>query len=90
MVAPRSIHDVDLIGSTSSMALMLFTRLARLAATLFAVTLITFSMVSLLPGDPVDAILGQTERTPEIEEELRQHATKRGAFSQLFIADRFD
>lgn len=33
------------------------TRLLRLIATLFAVTLITFLLVALLPGDPVNAIL---------------------------------
>jgi len=43
----------------------------RLLATLFAVTFLTFSMVSLLPGDPVDVILGQVERTPELEERVR-------------------
>ncbi|MFK8023662.1 MAG: ABC transporter permease [Ilumatobacter sp.] len=53
------------------MARLLFFRLLRLVATLLAVTFLTFSMVSLLPGDPVDAILGQTERTPELEAELR-------------------
>jgi len=46
-------------------------RLMRLLATLFAVTFLTFSMVSLLPGDPVDVILGQVERTPELEERVR-------------------
>lgn len=67
------------------MAFMLFARLARLAATLFAVTLITFSMVSLLPGDPVDAILGQTERTPEIEEELRTELKLDEPFVQRYL-----
>jgi len=46
-------------------------RLMRLLATLFAVTFLTFSMVSLLPGDPVDVILGQVERTPELEARVR-------------------
>ena len=46
-------------------------RLMRLLATLFAVTFLTFSMVSLLPGDPVDVILGQVERTPELEDRVR-------------------
>ena len=32
--------------------------LLRLIATLFAVTFLTFLMVALLPGDPVDTILG--------------------------------
>ncbi len=34
------------------------TRLARLLLTLFAVTFLSFIMTSLLPGDPVNAILG--------------------------------
>lgn len=50
-------------------------RLARLALTLFAVTFLSFIMTALLPGDPVDAILGvNAPRDPEviaqIEEEL--------------------
>ncbi|MDY7102230.1 MAG: ABC transporter permease [Actinomycetota bacterium] len=47
-------------------------RLMRLLATLFVVTFLTFSMVALLPGDPVDAILGQGVRDPDVEEQLRQ------------------
>ncbi len=35
------------------------TRLLRLVATLFAVTLLSFLMTSLLPGDPAAAVLGQ-------------------------------
>lgn len=46
-------------------------RMVRLLATLFAVTFLTFSMVSLLPGDPVDTIIGQNVRTPELEERIR-------------------
>ncbi len=41
------------------MGKILVTRLARLLATLFAVTLLSFLMVSLLPGDPATAVLGQ-------------------------------
>lgn len=37
---------------------ILGTRLLRLLATLFAVTFLSFIMTSLLPGDPVNAILG--------------------------------
>jgi peptide/nickel transport system permease protein len=48
------------------------TRLVRLVATLLAVTFLTFLMVSLLPGDPVDAILGTEVRDPEIEAQLRE------------------
>ncbi len=57
------------------MGRVLATRLARLAATLFAVTFLSFIMTSLLPGDPVNAILGvdapRDEATVErIREEL--------------------
>ncbi len=45
--------------------------LLRLIATLFAVTFLTFLMVALLPGDPVDTILGTGPRTPGIEEQIR-------------------
>ena len=46
--------------------------LLRLIATLFAVTFLTFLMVALLPGDPVDTILGTGPRTPGIEEQIRE------------------
>ena len=39
--------------------------LLRLVATLLAITFLTFAMVALLPGDPVDTILGTGPRTPE-------------------------
>jgi len=45
--------------------------LLRFFATLFAVTFLTFLMVALLPGDPVDTILGTGPRAPGIEEEIR-------------------
>ncbi len=43
----------------------------RLIATLFAVTFLTFLMVALLPGDPVDTILGTGPRAPGIEQQIR-------------------
>ncbi len=46
--------------------------LLRLIATLLAVTFLTFLMVSLLPGDPVDTILGTGPRSPGIEEQIRE------------------
>lgn len=46
--------------------------LVRLIATLFAVTFLTFSLTALLPGDPVDTILGTGPRTPGIEEQIRE------------------
>ncbi len=46
--------------------------LLRLIATLFAVTFLTFLMVALLPGDPVDTILGTGPRAPGIEEQIRE------------------
>ena len=53
------------------MGKVIITRLARLLATLLAVTFLTFLMVSLLPGDPVNARLGQSPRTPEKVAEIR-------------------
>jgi len=45
--------------------------LLRLIATLFAVTFLTFLMVAMLPGDPVDTLLGTGPRAPGIEEQIR-------------------
>lgn len=45
--------------------------LLRLIATLFAVTFLTFLMVALLPGDPVDTILGTGPREPGVEQQIR-------------------
>ncbi len=67
------------------MAKLLISRILRLLATLFAVTLLTFGMVSLLPGDPVDAILGQGERTPALEEELRAELKLDKPFHERYI-----
>lgn len=48
------------------------TRLLRLLGTLLAVTFLTFSLVSFLPGDPVNAILGvEGDRDPEIVAKIR-------------------
>ena len=54
---------------------VLVNRLLRLFGTLFAVTFLTFSLTSLLPGDPVNAILGveninDQELVAEIRAEL--------------------
>jgi peptide/nickel transport system permease protein len=46
--------------------------LLRLIATLLAVTFLTFLMVALLPGDPVDTILGTGPRPPGVEEQIRE------------------
>jgi len=37
-----------------------------------AVTFLTFAMVALLPGDPVDTILGTGPRDPGVEEQIRE------------------
>lgn len=57
------------------MAKLLAARFVRLIATLFAVTLVSFFMVVLLPGDPAVAILGQEgvqneELLIQVQEEL--------------------
>lgn len=45
----------------------------RLVATLFVVTFLSFLMVSLLPGDPVTAVLGQDALgDPEVVERVRE------------------
>jgi peptide/nickel transport system permease protein len=55
------------------MTRVLLSRLVRLVATLLAVTIITFLMVSLLPGDPVNSILPPTApRTPEIVDQITE------------------
>ena len=47
-------------------------RLVRLLGTLLAVTFLTFSLTSLLPGDPVNAILGvETVQDPALVAEIR-------------------
>ena len=54
------------------MAKVLGIRLLRLAATLFAVTFLSFIMTALLPGDPVNAILGiDGPRDPETVAQVR-------------------
>ncbi len=51
---------------------VIISRLLRLAATLLAVTFLTFSMTSLLPGDPVNAILGvESNQDPELVQQIR-------------------
>jgi peptide/nickel transport system permease protein len=45
--------------------------LLRLVATLLAVTFLTFAMVALLPGDPIDTILGTAVRDPAVEAQIR-------------------
>jgi len=55
------------------MGKILAIRFARLAGTLFAVTLLTFLMTSLLPGDPATAVLGQEGiQNAELLEEVRE------------------
>ena len=48
---------MDIQSMEHTMLKMLGARLVRLVATLFAVSLLTFLLGSLLPGDPVNAIL---------------------------------
>ncbi|MGH1492218.1 MAG: ABC transporter permease [Acidimicrobiales bacterium] len=55
------------------MGKILATRILRLAATLFAVTLLSFLMTSLLPGDPATAVLGQEGiQNQELLEQVRE------------------
>jgi peptide/nickel transport system permease protein len=55
------------------MTRVIISRLIRLVATVLAVTFLTFSMLELLPGDPVDVLLPpDANRTPELIAELRE------------------
>ena len=45
-------------------------RLAYLIPTLFGITLVTFFIISLAPGDPVDALRGTSKISPETYEEM--------------------
>lgn len=60
--------------------------LLRLIATLFAVTFLTFLMVALLPGDPVDTILGTGPRAPGIEEQIREDLNLDDPFLTRYFA----
>lgn len=54
------------------MAKLVIFRLARLAATLIAVSFLTFMMTALLPGDPINAILPpDAERDPLVIAQIR-------------------
>lgn len=54
------------------MGKVIATRLVRLVLTLLAVTFLTFSLTALLPGDPVNAILGvESVRDQETVDQIR-------------------
>ncbi len=61
-------------------------RLIRLIATLLAVTFLTFLMVALLPGDPVDTILGTGERDPAVVAQIREDLNLDDPFFQRYFA----
>lgn len=58
----------------------------RLIATLLAVTFLTFAMVALLPGDPVDTILGTGPRNPGVEEQIREDLNLDDPFVVRYVA----
>jgi peptide/nickel transport system permease protein len=60
--------------------------LLRLIATLLAVTFLTFLMVALLPGDPVDTILGTGPRAPGVEEQIRADLNLDDPFIVRYVA----
>lgn len=60
--------------------------LLRLIATLLAVTFLTFLMVAMLPGDPVDTILGTGPRSPGIEEQIREDLNLDDPFIVRYIS----
>jgi peptide/nickel transport system permease protein len=69
------------------MTRVIISRLIRLVATVLAVTFLTFSMLELLPGDPVDVLLPpDANRTPELIAELREELN----LDDPFFARYFD
>ncbi len=60
--------------------------LLRLIATLLAVTFLTFVMVALLPGDPVDTILGTGPRSAGVEEQIREDLRLDDPFIVRYVA----
>ena len=68
------------------MTKIIATRLVRLIATLLAVTFLTFLMVALLPGDPVDTILGTGDRNAETVAQIREDLNLDDPFFQRYFA----
>jgi peptide/nickel transport system permease protein len=60
--------------------------LLRLIATLLAVTFLTFTMVALLPGDPVDTLLGTGPRDPATVEQIRTDLKLDDPFIVRYVA----
>lgn len=61
-------------------------RLVRLAATLLAVSFLTFSMVALIPGDPVDVILGTGPRDEQTVARIRADLNLDDPFFTRYVA----
>lgn len=61
------------------MGKLIATRLLRMVATLLAVSLITFLMLELLPGDPIDQLIALEERdNEELVERIREENNLNG------------
>lgn len=61
-------------------------RLVRLAATLLAVSFLTFSMVALIPGDPVDVILGTGPRDEQTVARIRSDLNLDDPFFTRYVS----
>lgn len=68
------------------MTRIIATRLVRLIATLLAVTFLTFLLVALLPGDPVDTILGTGDRDPAVVAQIRDDLNLDDPFFTRYFA----
>lgn len=65
---------------------ILFYRLISLAPTLFGLSLISFFLIRLIPGDPVSLMLGTRGVSPEAAQELREQLGLDGApLKQYFL-----
>ena len=63
-------------------------RFVRMLSVVFAVTLFTFFLLNLLPGSPINAILGPAAGDPAARAELNSpHAVATDAAGNVYIAD---
>src|SRR5690606_20950140 len=59
-------------------------RLAVAAVLLVLLSLVTFSLLTLAPGDPIDLLLAGKQRTPELVQTLRENYHLDGSLLQRY------
>jgi peptide/nickel transport system permease protein len=74
-----------MLRSRVEMALFLLKRVTALVPVLFGVAVITFALLQLTPGDPVDILLG-ADATPEARQAYREELNLDGRVDERFVA----